>query len=76
MLDHSIICPIITTRPQADLLSGPDLHQYLRTAVAVAETLPGADGLEAVRVVIATYYFEHPSTVCKQSIESIYHCGM
>ena len=32
-LDHSIICPIITTRPDARPAGRADLHEHLRAAV-------------------------------------------
>ena len=41
-LDHSIICPIITTRPDADLPGRPDLHEHLRATPAQPEALLAA----------------------------------
>ena len=41
-IDHSITCPLITLRPEADLPIVPDLHQHLRPAHAAAPPVRGA----------------------------------
>ena len=41
-IDHSVTCPIITLRPEADLPIVPDLHEHLRAADAAAEAVRAA----------------------------------
>ncbi len=52
-IDHSIICPIITTRPAGGPSRRPDLHQHLRAAASQPETVLGpraSDPLDHRRV--------------------------
>ena len=53
-IDHSITCPIITLRPQADLPIVPDLHQHLRPAAAAAEAVRRSSG-RTIREVIESW---------------------